>query len=117
MALDCSHNATGLAFIVTQVFPVTYCLTFVFFILCVVPFRVHFVDISWKLCGFNIFPGIFVKTHCVWNITIDLCWAACECRLSKAPTPKLQKEKCTQDQQPPLSAPPPKDEFLEETQP
>ena len=117
MALDCSHNATGLAFIVTQEFLVTYCLTFVFFILCVVPFRVQFVDISQKLCRFNIFPGIFMKTLCVWNITIDLYRAAHECRHSKVPTPKLQKEKRTQDQQPPLSAPPPKDEFLEETQP
>ena len=31
--------------------------------------------------------------------------------------PKLQKEKCAQDQQPLQSAPPPKDEYLEETQP
>ena len=117
MAPDCSHNTTGPAFIMTQEFLVTYCLTFVFFILCVVPFRVQFVDISQKLCRSNIFPGIFAKTLCVWNITIDLYQAAHECGHSKVPMPKLQKEKCTKDQQPPLSAPPPKDKFLEETQP
>ena len=88
-----------------------------FFILCVVPFRVQIVDISQKLRRFNIFPGIFAKTLCVWNITIDLYRAAREYRHFKAPMPILQKEKCTQDQQPPLSAPPPKDEYLEEAQP
>ena len=115
MAPDCGHN-TSLAFITTQEFLVTYCLTFVFFILCVVPFRVQFVNISWKLLHFNIFTGIFVKTLCVWNINIGLYQAAHECGHSKAPTPKLQKEKCTQDQQLPHSAPP-KNEYLEETQP
>ena len=59
----------------------------------------------------------FCKSLCVWNITIGLYWAAHECRHSKAPAPKLQKEKCTQDPQPLQSAPPPKDEYLEDTQP
>ena len=117
MAPDCGHNTTGPAFIATQKFLVTYCLTFVFFILCVVPFRVQFVDILGKLLRFNIFTGIFVKTLCVWNIIIGLYLAACECGHSQAPMPKLQKEKCAQDQQPLQSAPPPKDEYLEETQP
>ena len=116
MAPDCGCNTTGPAFIATQEFLVTYCLTFVFFILCVVPFRVQFVDILRKLLRFNIFTGIFVKTLCIWNITIGLYQAAHECGHSQAPMPKLQKEKCTQDQQPPQSAPPPKDKYLEETQ-
>ena len=94
-----------------------YCLTFVFFILFVVPFRVHFIDISQKLLRLNIFTGIFVKTFCVWNIIIGLYWAAHECGHFQAPVPKLQKEKCAQDQQPLQSAPPSKDEYLEETQP
>ena len=94
-----------------------YCLTFVFFILCVVPFRVKFVDILWKLLHFNIFTGIFVKKLCIWNIIIGLYQAARECRHSQAPMPKLQKGKCAQDQQPLQPAPPPKDEYLEETQP
>ena len=43
--------------------------------------------------------------------------AAHECRHFQAPTPKLQKDKCTHDQQQLQSVPPPKDEYLEETQP
>ena len=117
MAPDCGHKTTGPAFIATQEYLVTYCLTFVFFILCVVPFRVHFIDILWKLLRLNIFTGIFVKTLCVWNIILRLYWAACDCRHSEVPVQKLQKEKCTQDQQPLQSAPPPKDKYLEETQP
>ena len=59
---------------------------------------------------------IFVKTFCIWNI-IGLYQAARECGHFQVPTPKLQKDKCTQDQQLLQSAPPPKDEYLEETQP
>ena len=117
MAPDCSHNTTGLAFIATQEFLVMYCLTFVFFILFLVPFRVHSIDISQKLLHLNIFTGIFVKTFCVWNIIIGLYWAADECGHFQAPMPKLQKEKCAQGQQPLQSAPPPKDIYFEETQP
>ena len=72
MALDCSCNTTGPAFIATQEFLVTYCLTFVFFILFVVPFRVHFIDISRRLLRLHIFTSIFVKTFCIWNIIIGL---------------------------------------------
>ena len=117
MALDCGRNTTGPAFIATQEFLVTYCLTLVFLILCVVPFRVHFVDIFQKLLCLNIFTGIFVKTLCIWNIIIGLYWAARECGHFQVPMPKLQKEKRAQDQQPLQSAPPPKDKYLEETQP
>ena len=35
----------------------------------------------------------------------------------QAPMPKTQKDKCAQDQQLPLSVPPPKDKYLEEAQP
>ena len=117
MAPDCGRNTTGLAFIATREFLVTYCLTFVFFILFVVPFRVHFIDISRKLLHLNIFTGIFVKTFCIWNIIIGLYRAARECGHFQTPMPKLQKEKCTQDQQLLQSVPPPRDEYLEETQP
>ena len=117
MALDCSHNTTGPAFVVTQEFLVTDCLTFVFFILFVVPFRVHFIDISRKLLCLHIFTGIFVKTFCIWNIIIGLYWAARECEHFPAPMPKLQKDKHAQDQQLLQSVPPPKDEYLEEAQP
>ena len=117
MALDCSHNTTGTAFIVTQEFLVTYCLMFVFFILFVVPFRVHFIDISRKVLCLHIFTGIFVKTFCVWNIIIGLYWAARECGHFQVPMPKLQKDKHAQDQQLLQSIPPPKDKYLEEAQP
>ena len=117
MAPDCSHNTTGPAFIATQEFLVTYCLTFVFFILFVVPFRVHFVDISQKLLHLHIFTGIFVKTFRVWNIIIRLYWAVRECGHFQAPMPKLQEDKRAQDQQLLHSVPPPKDEYLEEAQP
>ena len=87
-----------------------------FFILCVVPFRVHFIDILRKLLHLNIFTGIFVKTLCIWTIIIGLYRAAHECGHSQVLVPKIQKEKCAQDQQPLQSALPPKDEYLEETQ-
>ena len=116
MAPDCARNTTGPAFVVTQEFLVTYCLTFVCFILFVVPFRVHFIDISQKLFQLHIFTGIFVKTFCIWNITIGLYRAAHECGHFQVPTPKLQKDKCAQDQQQLQSVPPPKDEYLAEAQ-
>ena len=112
MAPDCACNTTGPAFIATQEFFVTYCITFVFFLLCVVPFRVQLVDISCKLLCFNIFSGIFVKILCVWNIILGLYWVACQCGHSQAPVLKLHKKKCEQDQQPLQSALPPKDEYL-----
>ena len=115
MATDCSGNTTGLAFMATQEFLITYCLTFVCFILFVVPFKVHFADISQKL-RLHIFTSIFVQTFCIWNIIIGLYWAARECGHFQAPMPKSQKVKCAEDQQLLLSAPPPKDEYLEEAQ-
>ena len=117
MALDCSHNTTGPVFVATQEFLITYCLTFVFFILFVVPFRVHFIDISWKLLCLHIFTSIFVKTFCAWNIIIGLYRAARECGHFQVPVPKLQKDKHTMDQQPLQSVSPPKDKYLEEAQP
>ena len=112
MAPDCIHNTTGPAFIATQEFFVTYCITFVFFLLCVVPFRVQLVDILCKLLRFDIFTGIFVKILCVWNIILGLYWVARECGHSQVPMPKLHKEKCEQDQQPLQSTLPLKDQYL-----
>ena len=86
-------------------------------ILFVVPFKVHFIDISWKLLRLHIFTSIFVQTFCVGNIIVRLYWAARECGHFQAPMPKTQEHKCAEDQQRPLSVPPPKDEYLEEAQP
>ena len=58
-----------------------------------------------------------MKTFCIWNIIIRLYWAARECGHFQAPVPKLQKDKCAQDQQLLQSVPPPKDEYLEVAQP
>ena len=112
MTLDCAHNTTGLAFIATQEFLVTYCITFVYFLLCVVPFRVQLVDTLHKLLRFDIFTGIFVKIFHVWNIILGLYRVACECGHSQAPEPKLHKEKCEQDQKPLQSALPLKNKYL-----
>ena len=111
MAPDCARNTTGPAFIATQEFFVTYCITFVFFLLCVVPFRVQLVNISRKLLRFNIFTGIFMKILCIWNIILGLYQVARECGHPQAPVPKLHKEKCEQDQQHLQSALPLKDEY------
>ena len=83
-----------------------------YFLLCVVPFRVQLVNILHKLLRFNIFTGIFVKILCVWNIILELYWVVLECGQSQVPMPKLHKEKCEQDQQPLQSALPLKDEYL-----
>ena len=99
MAPDCAHNTTGLAFIETQEFFVTYCITFVFFMLCVVPVRVQIADILCKLLRFNIFNGIFGKILCIGNITLGLYQVARECGHLQAPKPKLYKEEREQDQQ------------------
>ena len=107
MAPNCGHNTTGPVFIATQEFFVMYCITFVFFLLCVVPFRVQLVNILCKLLHFDIFTGIYAKI--LWNIILGLYRVAHECEHSQAPVPKLQKEKREQDQQPLQSASPPKD--------
>ena len=116
MALDCAHNTTGPAFIATQEFLVTYCITFVYFLLCVIPFRVQLVDTVHKVFCFDIFTGIFAKIFCVWNIILGLYRVACECGHSQVPEPKLHKEKREQNQQPLQSALPPKDKYLVEIQ-
>ena len=116
MTPDCTRNTTGPAFIATQEFLVTYCITFVYFLLCVVPFRVQLVDTVRKVFCFDIFTSIFVKTFCIWNIILGLYRVAHECGHSQAPKPKLYKEKCEQDQQSLQSALPLKDEYLVGTQ-
>ena len=108
MAPDYAHNTTGLAFIATQEFLVTYCITFVYFLLCMVPFRVQLANTLRKILCFD----IFVKIFCVGNIILRLYEVVHECGHSQAPEPKLHKEKCEQDQQPLQSALPPKDKYL-----
>ena len=117
MAPDCSGNTTGPTFEATQEFIITYCLTFVCFILFVVPFKVHFANISRKLLRLHLFTGIFVQTFCIRNIIIRLYRAAHECGRFQVPMPKTQEYNHIKDQHRPLSVPLPKDEYLEEARP
>ena len=108
MALDCGFNTNGLTITTAQGFFVTYCITFAFLLLCLVPFWVQLVtscDNLHKLHCFNIFTGVFVKIFCIWNIITGLYWVA---RLSghfQAPVPKIKRDKCELNQQPLQSAP------------
>ena len=105
-------GTTGLAFIPTQEFLVTYCITFVLFLLCMVPFRVQLVNILRKLLRFNIFTSIFTEILCIWNIILGLYRVAHECGHSQVPMPKLHKKRREQDQPSLQSALPPKEEYL-----
>ena len=112
MALDCGLNTTGLAITTAQEFFVTYCITFTFLLLFLVPFRVQLVSNLRKLLCFNIFTSIFLRIFCIWNIIIGLYQVACQCGHSQAPMLKLKREKCELNQQPLQSALPLIDEYL-----
>ena len=108
MAPDCSLNITGLAITTAQGFCVTYCITFMFLLLCLVPFWVQQVigcDNFHKLHCFNIFTGVFVKLFCIWNIITELYQVACQCGHFPAPMPKLKRDKHELNQRPIQSAP------------
>ena len=109
MAPDCSLNITGPAITTAQGFFVTYCITFTFLLLCLVPFLVQLVtgcDNLCKLHYFNIFTGVFVKILCIWNITTGLYRVAHQCGHFPAPVPKLKRDKREVNQKPTQSAPP-----------
>ena len=109
MALDCGFNITGLARNTIQEFFVTYCITFTFLLLCLVPFRVQLVTSCDKLCIIHfskIFTSVFTKILCVLNIATGLYWVADQCRHFQAPMPKLKRNKCELNQKPTQSAPP-----------
>ena len=109
MAPDCGFNITGLAITTMQGFFVTYCITFTFLLLCLVPFWVQLVtscDKLHKLHCFNIFTSIFVKIFCIWNIITGLYQVACQSGHFQAPMPKLKGDKCELNQKPIQSAPP-----------
>ena len=96
MAPDCSLNITGQAITTAQGFFVTYCISFTFLLLCLVPFQVHLVTSCNNLCKlhcFNIFTVVFVKIFCIWNITTGLYRVVHQCRHSRAPVPKLKRDK------------------------
>ena len=112
MAPDCGLNTTGLAITIAQEFFVTYCITFTFLLLFLVPFRVQLVNNLHKLLCFNIFTGILVKIFCIWNIIIGLYQVAHQCGHYQAPVPKLKRDKHDLNQEPLQSALPPIDEYI-----
>ena len=114
MAPDCGFNTTGLANTTAQGFFVTYCITFTFLLLCLVPFRVQLVtgcDNLCKLHYFNIFTGVFGKIFCIWNIITGLYRVAHQSGHFQAPVPKIKRDKCELNQQP-LQSVPPIDEYI-----
>ena len=109
MAPDCSLNITGPAITTAQGFFVTYCITFTFLLLCLVPFWVQLVtgcDNLHKLHCFNIFTSVFVKIFCIWNIITGLYQVVHQCGHSPAPVPKLKRDKHELNHKPIQSAPP-----------
>ena len=99
MALDYSVNTKGPAFESTWEFIMTYILTFACAILFMIPFKVHFFYILWRLCQLYIFTGILVQPLHIGHIIIGLYWAACETREFQVPMPKAQGNKPEKDQQ------------------
>ena len=75
MAPDCGFNITGQVITTIQGFFVTYCITFTFLLLCLVPFWVHLVTSCDNLCKLHFakfFTGVFGKILCVLNIITGL---------------------------------------------
>ena len=108
MALDCGFKTTGLAITTAQGFFVTYCITFTFLLLCLVPFQVQLVtgcDNLHKLHCFNIFTGVFVKIFCIWNIITGLYRVAHQSGHFQALAPKIKRDKCELNQEPLQSVP------------
>ena len=73
MAPDCGLNITGPAITIMQGFFVTYCITFTFLLLCLVPFQVQLVtgcDNLRELHCFNIFTSEEYVDHQaqIWKI-------------------------------------------------
>ena len=119
MAPDCSFNTTCLAITIAQGIFVTYCIAFVFLLLCLVPFQVQLVtgcDTLHKLHCFNIFTGDFVKIFCIWNIITGLYQVAHQGGHFQVPMPKIKRDKCELNQQH-LQSAPQIDEYITGIQP
>ena len=109
MAPDCGLNITGPAITTAQGFFVTYCITFTFLLLFLVPFWVQLVTGCKNLCKlhcFNLFTSVLLKIFCIWNIITGLYQVACQCGHFQAPVLKLKRDKRDLNQKPIQSAPP-----------
>ena len=93
MAPDYSVNTKGSASEATWEFIITYILTFVWIVLFVIPFKIHFAHILQNLCQLYIFVGIFVQPLHIGHIIIALYQAARETGQFQAPMPKTQDRK------------------------
>ena len=96
MAPDCISNITGLANNTVQGFFITNFITFMFLLLCLVPFHVQLVTGCDKLCKLRFstfFTGVFTKIHCVFKTVIGLYQVACQCRQLYAPMQKSTRNK------------------------
>ena len=115
MAPDCSDNTTGPAFELTQELLITYFLTFACVILFVIPFKVHFAHILWKLPQLYIFTSILYNLFVSETLLSDCTGQPMNVDIFRS-RPKTQENKCAKDQQRSLAVPPPKDKYLEEDQ-
>ena len=108
MAPDCGFNITGLASNTIQGFFITNVITFMFLLLCLVPFQVQLVtdcDKLRKLHTFKFFTGVFTKIHCVMGLVIGLYQVAHLCRQLYAPVQKSKWNNQELDQRPIQMAP------------
>ena len=107
MAPDCGSNITGLASNTVQGFFITN-ITFMFLLLCLVPFRVQLVtgcDKLHKLHILKFFTGVFTKIHCVWESIVELYWVAHLCKQLYAPMQKPTRNDQELNQRPIQMAP------------
>ena len=108
MAPDCTFNTMGLANNTVQGFFVTNFITFMFLLLCLVPFHVQLVtgcDKLHKLHFSKFFTGVFMKIHCVLRTVIGLYRVAHQCRHLYAPVQKSKRNNQELNQRPIQTAP------------
>ena len=109
MAPDCGSNITGLESNTVQGFFIANIITFMFLLLCLVPFRVQLVtgcDKLRKLHILKFFTSVFTKIHCVWELIVGLYRVARLCKQLYAPMQKLTRNNQELNQRPIQTAPP-----------
>ena len=114
MAPDFGCDTTGLAFVTMQEYLVTYGLTFVFFILYVVP--LGYISLIFYGTYFTSISSLaFLQKHFASGTLFSDCTGQTGLRTFSGTQAKITKGKM--DQQPLQSTLPPKDEYFKETQP
>ena len=95
MAPDCNFNMTSLANYTIQRFFITKFITFVFLILCLVPFHVQLITVCDKLHKLyfsKYFTSIFKNIFCRLQTVIELYWVAHQCRQLYVPKQKSKRK-------------------------